>query len=85
VIINAPDQHPGRCQNWRSRPDRNGYPSSVRCLDYEGTEHVCTFPPPPPPLPDPWGANVANVYRQEPPKPWVKPENAARAVLEGDA
>jgi hypothetical protein len=46
VFIELPDPHPGRCQNYRMMRDANGYPASVRCLEYEGFPHVCRFPQP---------------------------------------
>lgn len=39
-----PDPHPGRCLNYRTKTHSDGYIESLRCLDYEGTEHVCSFP-----------------------------------------
>jgi hypothetical protein len=45
--ISVPDMHPGRCLNHRTEW-RNGEPVSMRCIEYEAVEHVCTFVPPEP-------------------------------------
>lgn len=67
--IYVPDPNPGRCLNHRQRGDE-----MVRCLDYEGRPHVCTFPEPPLKglTGHSWGPNQA-IYTLKEPKPWVKP------------
>lgn len=65
-----PDPHPGRCKNFRT-VWVSGYPETIRCLDYEGTAHVCHFPPPA----DRSLSNSHNVWvgGQPLPQPWIKP------------
>lgn len=72
--IHLPDPYPGRCLNFRSRAAPGGRIETVRCLDYEGTEHVCTFPPFTyhPPIATAYASSVST-YTQEQPQPWVKP------------
>lgn len=65
--INALDPNPGRCLNHRTSPDGN----TVRCLDYEGTDHVCSFPPFPIALSG--SASMSYSITTPEPKPWVKP------------
>lgn len=62
----APDPHPGRCLNYRVQPCGQ----TVRCLDYEGTEHACRFP-----IESSSEARHGNIYalRTRSPKPWVRP------------
>jgi hypothetical protein len=65
----APDPHPGRCLNIRRDPASN---TMMRCLDYDGTQHVCTFPTQLTP-----GTTIqTGIYSTPPPVPWVKPEVA---------
>lgn len=72
VEIRVPDPHPGRCLN--TRYDEASH-SMLRCLDYEGVQHVCTFPAPPPPVSSLWGSGGSYVlHTPKPPKPWVKPD-----------
>ncbi len=42
-LIYAPDPFPGRCLNTRPVTGADGYPSSHRCLDYEGHDGACRF------------------------------------------
>lgn len=69
--IFQPDSYPGRCKNHRTI---NWYPEAktVRCLDYEGTEHVCTFERLPEPIHVDMLGMRATITRE--PEPWVKPE-----------
>lgn len=39
-----PDLYPGRCKNHRSVSYPGCQNEVLRCLGYEGTEHVCNFP-----------------------------------------
>jgi hypothetical protein len=72
MTIILPDPFPGRCKNHRWVGD-----TSVRCLEYEGTSHVCKFPKSLPPT------DATRKYQQSSslsgsvinPKPWVKPED----------
>lgn len=66
----APDPFPGRCKNHRSE-FRYGRLVSLRCLDYEGTEHVCTFEDLRPPITASDQVNTYTVSHES--KPWVKP------------
>lgn len=67
--IVVPDPHPGRCRNLR--PSRYYSGTFLRCLDYEGTEHQCSFDVERIPASNP-GWNSAT-YTHTEPKPWVKP------------
>jgi hypothetical protein len=69
VNITIPDRHPGRCCNLRISRHRPGV--YLRCLDYEGTPHVCTFEADSPPRLQYTGWGL--VYTDPKPKPWVKP------------
>lgn len=72
--IEAPDPHPGRCRNVRSCW-QNDHIVTMRCLDYEGTPHVCSFPRPPVQM----SRASGHVFQSTPqPKPWVKPEDGER-------
>lgn len=68
--IQIPDPHPGRCQNTRLHRGPYGATRTLRCLDYDGTQHVCSFPEVPKETGKDWGA-----YSIPKPKPkaWVKP------------
>lgn len=69
--IRLPDLHPGRCKNTRTEWV-NGNPETLRCLDYEDTEHVCSFPEPPRPLEV--GDSFSYQFTETTtPKAWVKP------------
>lgn len=65
-----PDPYPGRCKNHRSvlwyAESKN-----VRCLDYEGTDHVCTFEQPPAAFSIDVSQLSSSVMRE--PEQWVKP------------
>lgn len=63
------DPHPGRCKNWRF--------GRGRCLDYEGTEHVCAFGEPEQTT-FVSGAFTSCTYTWDAPLPvpWVRPENS---------
>lgn len=67
MYIYVPDQHPGRCNNYRHIDGQ-----MERCLDYEATPHVCSFPEPPPKH-YVWTATTHTTYTIPTPKPWVKP------------
>lgn len=71
--ISIPDQHPGRCNNLRHSRYRPGV--MLRCIDYEGTPHVCAFEQESPPI-------TTGIYTvtAPAPKPWVRPENICLAV-----
>lgn len=69
-FIRLPDLHPGRCQNVRHVQHADGHAGTVRCLDYEGTEHVCTFPAPLHVV-TPSGSSLT--YTTPTPQKWVKP------------
>ena len=73
TTIFLPDPDIGRCKNVRHNNCSCGYSEALRCLDYEGTEHVCEFPAPMHACSMSRPEN--NVYRYAPPtpKPWVKP------------
>jgi hypothetical protein len=68
--IIEPDPHPGRCENYRSVVHSDGYVETLRCLDYEGTEHICSFPEP--------EHRVITVggytYTPQAPQRWIKPD-----------
>ena len=64
MIINMPDPHPGRCRNWRD---------GERCLDHDGTEHVCSFRKPMPTPPEFWNQSSSQTTAK--PKPWIKPKD----------
>lgn len=61
------DPHPGRCRSFRPVP---GSLESVRCLDYEGTDHICRFPPRKPAM----TTATSATYSRTDPKPWVRPD-----------
>jgi hypothetical protein len=69
----APDPFPGRCKNHRS-DFRYGRLVSLRCLDYEGTQHVCTFEELRPPFTA--SDQVTSSLHPSNPEPWVKPPAA---------
>lgn len=71
MYINSPDPHPGRCQNLRPSTVKPG--TFLRCLDYEGLKHVCSFEKETPPN---FAHSVVggNIYTPAQPKPWVKPK-----------
>lgn len=66
------DPFPGRCRNFRTVGHANGQSESLRCLDYEGTPHVCEFPPSRVNASSTGYATYAT-STPAPPKPWVKP------------
>jgi hypothetical protein len=67
----VPDSNPGRCLNYRTGRDANGYAASKRCLDYEGHQSACRF------LPDPEIRSASQgIYVSKPPGPWVSPLDA---------
>lgn len=72
-----PDPHPGRCQNVRIRNRPDTSIEVVRCLDYEGVPHTCTFPPPREET-SPWWWSSG--YKTSPPEPWVKPKDDMHGV-----
>ena len=71
-IIEGVDPHPGRCVNMRPSRDAHGYPTTKRCLDYEGHEGACRFPDDPKRVATSGGTQM-NVYSQRKPEPWVSP------------
>lgn len=74
MTLYVPDPHPGRCQNLRMVTHSDGYIENLRCLDYEGTEHVCQFPEPEHSI---YSAQEHKPWVRPKPKPWVRPENFA--------
>lgn len=64
-----PDPHPGRCLN--TRHDVGPYGQSRRCLEKEGTVHVCRFPDVQ--RPDPKIQSMTYTRSQPEPEPWVVP------------
>lgn len=66
MTIYLPDPHPGRCFNYRLV---NG--QTLRCLDYEGTRHVCDFPGAILPFQWPQGNQMTSSNSEA--EPWVKP------------
>ena len=73
MYVYVPDPNPGRCLNHRWRRDGQ----MVRCLDYEGVEHVCSFEEPPPRS---WTdqVHVSTTWKHKQPEPWVKPGDENR-------
>lgn len=67
MYIHIADLHPGRCRNQRVFWE-GGHPETLRCLDYEGTEHVCTFPEP-----VRRATTLTYTSGDTKPEPWVKP------------
>jgi hypothetical protein len=67
MFIEIPDEHPGRCRNQRV-VFVNGYPETLRCLDYEAVQHVCAFPEPPLRV-----ASVTYTLGGDTKKAWVRP------------
>lgn len=70
--ISAPDPDPGRCRNFRTVTHSDGHIETLRCLDYEGAPHQCTFP-----KPKHVTAVSHNIFSSgtDQPKPWVKPDS----------
>lgn len=67
--IYMPDPNPGRCKNHRSEGEE-----TLRCLDYEGTPHVCSFPKPLAERRKDWGGwSTMTIQAPPKPQPWVKP------------
>jgi hypothetical protein len=67
MFTDGPDPHPGRCKNHRAEHHSDGYIENLRCLEAEGTRHICRFPKP---------AHVVAervIYTAAPPEPWVVP------------
>lgn len=71
--VDVPDPDVGRCKNVRLYRHANSEVEYLRCLDYEGTPHVCSFPTPLP-RSSSSGWSSATYYTVPKPKPWVKPE-----------
>jgi hypothetical protein len=65
------DSYPGRCLNHRASVDAWGEPTSVRCLGYEGEQHVCIFPDPPERLSQ--SLSGAQSFVASRPRPWESP------------
>lgn len=77
MYIEVPDQFPGRCRNHR------WYVTGMeRCLDYEGTAHVCSFREPGMEQYTwaPKSGTITTTWTHRQPEQWVKPgdENDAR-------
>lgn len=73
-FIHVPDPFPGRCQNVRHVLHANGEPETLRCLDYEGTRHVCEFPPSRVNASSTGWVTYQSIMTAPPaPKRWVKP------------
>ena len=68
MYLITPDPYPGRCLNHRLDVASM---SQVRCLDYEGTRHVCRFPKIHAPSKD--VQYSTSIYSNTKPKPWVAP------------
>lgn len=79
MYVRLPDPNPGRCENYRSVMHSDGRVETLRCLDYEGTKHICEFPEPLHIASDPrWGGNSYSYSeKHDRPQPWVKPQNDA--------
>lgn len=73
MTLIEPDPHPGRCKNTRQHMGPFAQVTILRCLDYEGTPHVCEFPKPPEAVQGDWG--TYSIPKPQP-KRWVKPEEA---------
>lgn len=71
--ITLPDPYPGRCRNHRTVSNGVGHIETLRCLDYENVEHVCSFPEPIHTGPALGGMYGGGTFTTAPPKPWVKP------------
>lgn len=67
--IHMPDPYPGRCQNVRHNMHADSYVETLRCLEAEGTEHVCRFPESTHYV----SAGEGQVYTTTAPQPWVVP------------
>ena len=64
MLITLPDPHPGRCLNFRS---------GKRCLDYDGHDSKCQFPPE---EKKPYESNWDQIgwsLKPVEPEPWVAP------------
>ncbi len=61
------DKYPGRCLCARFNANIGDY---ERCLGYEATSHVCTFPKTAMPAP------VIMIHAKIKPDPWVAPEGS---------
>ena len=70
MYVTIPDPHPGRCLNFRAKLYGAGM---KRCLDYENSRHVCSFEVEKQPRITHDHSSL--IYTQEPPKPWVRPED----------
>ena len=65
MITHMDDPYPGRCRNHRTVGM-----DVLRCLDYEGVPHVCTFPEVKQRVPSPGVYSTGGHWK---PSPWVKP------------
>lgn len=65
--IALPDPFPGRCHNLRASRFHPG--SFLRCLDYEGSRHVCEFPIETPPVVGAMSYSTSTTQL----KPWIDP------------
>lgn len=73
-ILKLPDPHPGRCINLRPADDQYGYPTYLRCLEAEGTTHVCRFPDPPERIKNNDVYHTYSLDEISKPTPWVVPK-----------
>lgn len=69
--IHLPDPHPGRCQNFRRDPGDDYGVKTLRCLQREGHDSKCRFPPASKRLPSSGISHPSAVK----PEPWTPPEN----------
>jgi len=65
MYIQMPDPNPGRCLNFRH--DTGPYGKARRCLEAEGTKHVCRFDPPE------RRPASERIYQASAPEPWIVP------------
>lgn len=73
-IARPPDPFPGRCLNYRHHDHAiDGRSETLRCLESEGTEHVCRFPEPIVHKRSDWGPYQMSSLGKPPPAPWVVP------------
>jgi hypothetical protein len=78
MIHQMPDPDPGRCQCMRQGTDAYGYPTTRRCLDYEGVPHICFFPPNPERIHS--SSQTMAGWTHKGPVPWVKPQQESETA-----
>jgi hypothetical protein len=82
--IQLPDLDIGRCKNRRAFPTGvDNITTMVRCNDYEGVPHTCTFTPPPVVARSASWSQAS--YTTPKPKRWVKPTERADVLTRLDA